>query len=157
METVLLAKRMLTAESQTESKERTMPIDIFSNDAAEKAAEFCTAHLCRDCAKCYPTCDGKKIVFGIDRDPTARGKNADTILECDGHVSRLQSFENWLARGGHALLPHQKEIAKAMFSLGWASGKSFLIRKMYEYDSLPEQHMPFFVADSQTEPKETKC
>lgn len=42
-------------------------------------------HLCATCSKDFPTCDAKKIVFGIDRDPSARGKDADIILECDAY------------------------------------------------------------------------
>ena len=65
----------------------------------------------------------------------------------EGNISELQRFENWLATRGQALTHHQKKIAKAFFSGGFASGKTFLICALFEYDSRPEQHMPPFVTD----------
>lgn len=40
-------------------------------------------HLCNTCNKEFPSCDPQKIVWGIDRDPSARGADADRVLECD--------------------------------------------------------------------------
>lgn len=40
-------------------------------------------HLCDSCKKDFPTCDSEKIVWGIDRDPSARGAEADKVLQCD--------------------------------------------------------------------------
>ena len=47
---------------------------------------LCGTHLCDTCAKEFPTCDAKKIVWGIDRDPSARGADADRVLECDAYT-----------------------------------------------------------------------
>ena len=44
------------------------------------------SHKCDTCAKDFPTCDADKIVWGIDRDPAARGAEADKVLECDGYT-----------------------------------------------------------------------
>ena len=43
-------------------------------------------HRCDTCVKEFPTCDAEKIVWGIDRDPSARGAAADTVLECDAYT-----------------------------------------------------------------------
>lgn len=43
-------------------------------------------HRCGTCAKEFPTCDAEKIVWGIDRDPFARGADADKVLECDAYT-----------------------------------------------------------------------
>ena len=40
-------------------------------------------HLCDICLYDFPTCAARKIVFGIDRYPHARGADADRVLECD--------------------------------------------------------------------------
>ena len=42
-------------------------------------------HKCDSCTKTIPECDAKKIQWGIDRNPLARGKEADMVLECDAH------------------------------------------------------------------------
>jgi hypothetical protein len=39
-------------------------------------------HLCADCHYEFPTCTAVQIVFGIDRDPSTLGADADKILEC---------------------------------------------------------------------------
>jgi len=43
-------------------------------------------NLCDTCTKEFPTCDAEKIVWGIDRDPSARGADADKVLECDAYT-----------------------------------------------------------------------
>ena len=43
-------------------------------------------HRCDTCTKEFPTCDAEKIVWGIDRDPSARGADADRVLECDAYT-----------------------------------------------------------------------
>lgn len=40
-------------------------------------------HLCDYCRKEFPACDAEKIVWGIDRDPSAWGAEADKVLQCD--------------------------------------------------------------------------
>ncbi len=47
-------------------------------------------HLCDSCKKEFATCDAKHIVFGIDRDPSLRGAEADKVLECDAVVPNKQ-------------------------------------------------------------------
>ena len=43
-------------------------------------------HRCDTCAKEFPTCDAKRIIWGIDRDPSARGADANKVLECDAYT-----------------------------------------------------------------------
>ena len=43
-------------------------------------------HRCSTCTKDFATCDAKRIVWGIDRDPSARGSDADKVLECDAYT-----------------------------------------------------------------------
>ncbi len=43
-------------------------------------------HKCDLCVKEFSTCDAKRIVFGIDRDQSLRGADADKVLECDAFV-----------------------------------------------------------------------
>jgi len=45
-------------------------------------------HLCYDCRHDFPTCNGEEITWGIDRDPSATGADADTVLECDCYEPR---------------------------------------------------------------------
>lgn len=40
-------------------------------------------HLCETCKYDFATCAATRIVFGIDRDPSLRGADADTVLECN--------------------------------------------------------------------------
>ena len=42
-------------------------------------------HLCDTCRHEFATCEARNIVWGIDRDPAARGADADKVLECDAH------------------------------------------------------------------------
>lgn len=42
-------------------------------------------HLCNICRHEFPTCHSGKIVFGIDRNPDARGEAADNVIECEGY------------------------------------------------------------------------
>lgn len=46
--------------------------------------------LCLECSKDFSTCDGKILVFGIDGDPSARGAEADIVLECDAYVPHIK-------------------------------------------------------------------
>jgi hypothetical protein len=48
------------------------------------------ANKCDTCTKEFATCDSKRIVWGIDRDPSARGAAADVVLECDAYVKAGQ-------------------------------------------------------------------
>jgi hypothetical protein len=50
-------------------------------------AEADVRHLCDTCRNDFATCGTKMIVWGIDRDPTATGADADAVLECDGFLS----------------------------------------------------------------------
>jgi hypothetical protein len=43
-------------------------------------------HLCDTCQHNFAVCESGKIVWGIDRDPTATGADADKVLECDGFL-----------------------------------------------------------------------
>ena len=61
----------------------------MSDKAAPLSAdrvEPVVGHLCDSCEKEFETCDAKRIVFGIDRDPSLRGAEADKVLECDALV-----------------------------------------------------------------------
>jgi len=40
---------------------------------------------CVTCTKTFATCDATRIVWGIDRDPAARGEEADRVVECDAY------------------------------------------------------------------------
>jgi len=42
-------------------------------------------HLCSNCTKEFPTCDAKRITWGIDGNPGACGAAADKVLTCDGY------------------------------------------------------------------------
>jgi hypothetical protein len=57
-------------------------------DALAKALEpFCERQTeenkCSSCANEFATCTAKMIVWGIDRNPSARGSDADKVLECN--------------------------------------------------------------------------
>ena len=43
-------------------------------------------HKCKTCRKSFTTCNATKIVWGIDRDPSIRGADADKVLECDAYT-----------------------------------------------------------------------
>jgi hypothetical protein len=47
-----------------------------------------TKHLCDSCKFEFNTCDGKNIIFGIDKDKSLRGEFADRILECEGYKNK---------------------------------------------------------------------
>jgi hypothetical protein len=60
----------------------------------------CKDHKCNSCTKDFPTCDATKIVWGIDRDRSARGADADNVVECDAYqptVARANTLERELA------------------------------------------------------------
>jgi hypothetical protein len=38
---------------------------------------------CDTCKHDFATCDARQVVWGIDRNPSARGAEADKVLECD--------------------------------------------------------------------------
>jgi len=40
-------------------------------------------HLCDSCKYEFPTCEARRIVFGIDRNSSLRGAEADKVLHCD--------------------------------------------------------------------------
>ena len=44
-------------------------------------------HKCDTCVHEFATCPAKKVTFGIDRDPSARGKEADKVVLCDAYRS----------------------------------------------------------------------
>ena len=48
-------------------------------------------HLCDTCRHEFATCEARNIVWGIDRDPSARGADADKVLECDAHSPNIYS------------------------------------------------------------------
>ena len=48
-------------------------------------------HLCDNCLYHIATCAAKRIVFGIDRYPHAKGADADRVLECDTHNPTTRS------------------------------------------------------------------
>ncbi len=65
--------------------------DIY--DALKKALEPFeesenTEHRCLSCAHEFATCAAKRVVWGIDRDPSARGADADKVLECDQYKQK---------------------------------------------------------------------
>jgi len=43
-------------------------------------------HLCTTCKQSFLTCHAGKIVWGIDKNPHAKGADADRVLECDGYA-----------------------------------------------------------------------
>ena len=50
-------------------------------------------HKCDTCEKEFATCVANKIVWGIDRYPEVRGKDADRVLECDACVKKAEREE----------------------------------------------------------------
>ena len=50
-------------------------------------------HLCDSCTLEFATCPASGIVFGIDRDPSLRGKDADVVLECGSHSKRQTGWK----------------------------------------------------------------
>jgi hypothetical protein len=53
---------------------------VWDNDAITEK------HLCESCRFNFAECPSKNIVWGIDRYPNARGKDADKVLECDAYL-----------------------------------------------------------------------
>ena len=53
---------------------------------------------CDTCKHDFATCDSRKVVWGIDRNPSARGADADKVLECDAYSLKdpppVQSFQS---------------------------------------------------------------
>ena len=47
-------------------------------------------HKCDTCTKDIETCDAKQIQWGIDIDPSAIGKAADRVVECDAYKQASQ-------------------------------------------------------------------
>jgi hypothetical protein len=45
---------------------------------------------CDTCKHDFATCDARKVVWGIDRNPSARGAEVDKVLECDTY-SRIDT------------------------------------------------------------------
>jgi len=45
-------------------------------------------HLCETCARTFPVCNAYNVTFGIDLDPSARGADADRVVECDGYIEK---------------------------------------------------------------------
>jgi hypothetical protein len=50
-------------------------------------------HLCDTCLNKFPSCNAKKIRWGIDENPAARGAEADTVLECDAYEDRSENSQ----------------------------------------------------------------
>ena len=50
-------------------------------------------HLCDTCNNEFATCFPKNIVWGIDRNPSAVGSDADKVLECDGYSKQTERGE----------------------------------------------------------------
>ena len=42
-------------------------------------------HLCDYCELEFPTCPANDVVFGIDVDKSARGKEADRVVSCGSY------------------------------------------------------------------------
>ena len=59
-----------------------------------------TNHKCDTCRHEFATCEAREIVWGIDRDPSARGADADKVLECDAYTPNTT---------GEAALPARKD------------------------------------------------
>lgn len=57
----------------------------------DKTLEY--KHLCKDCLYQFPTCTAINIVWGIDKNPNAKGADADKVLECDTYVRTIR--QNW--------------------------------------------------------------
>lgn len=52
-------------------------------------------HLCQSCKQDFATCSARKIVFGINRDPSLRGASADAVIECDMYKPlRVQELDS---------------------------------------------------------------
>jgi len=73
------------------AKEKTMNSEQKPNDEPQAPVVASNAllggpHRCDTCAKEFATCDARRIVWGIDRDPSARGADADKVLECDAYT-----------------------------------------------------------------------
>jgi hypothetical protein len=53
---------------------------------------------CDTCKHDFATCDARKVVWGIERNPSARGAEADKVLECDAYSRNesppVQSFQS---------------------------------------------------------------
>ena len=43
-------------------------------------------HKCDTCTKEPATCDANEITWGIDIDPSAKGKERDRVAECDAYT-----------------------------------------------------------------------
>jgi hypothetical protein len=56
----------------------------------EQPKEPVEPHLCSTCRNNFPTCKANKIVWGIDRNPEARGAEADKVLECDAYIPDVE-------------------------------------------------------------------
>ncbi len=41
--------------------------------------------LCDSCVHDFTTCKARKILFGVDEDPKATGKEADKVISCEGY------------------------------------------------------------------------
>jgi hypothetical protein len=75
---------------------------------------------------------GKRMHTAEKGNQKERTMPIDNLAE--GNFSELQRFEKWLASRGQTLTKHQKKLAKAFFSGGLASGKTFLICALFEYE-----------------------
>ncbi len=52
-------------------------------------------HLCSSCTKDYPECDREYLrTWGVDNNPNAQGKEADSILECSGYEKKVKTCCN---------------------------------------------------------------
>ncbi len=53
-------------------------------------------HLCDTCTKEFATCDAKNVRWGIDIDPSLRGKDADKVVRCDAYSEAItDGFGNY--------------------------------------------------------------
>lgn len=78
-------------------------------------------HLCTTCTKEFPTCDGDGIVFGIDRDPTAKGADADRVLVCRGFTTiHLPKNREW-PDGLVVELDRDRKLDQCAALFKWAS------------------------------------
>ena len=69
-------------------------------------------HKCDTCRDNFAECEGRGIVWGIDRDPSARGAEADKVLECASYLPvdtppPVQSVQNADTD------PHEKDESRA--------------------------------------------
>ena len=46
-------------------------------------------HLCDTCIYTYPECNAYRIIWGIELNPKAKGKEADSVVVCSKYANRV--------------------------------------------------------------------